>query len=273
MKSGWCIRTLYFASMRIVTLNANGIRSAARKGLFDWLPKQDADVRLRAGNQGAGRPSLATHISGRRAITGYYFDASKKGYSGVADLQPGQAAGDRPATVRATFDAEGRYMRRGSRIPVGGFGLPSIGLLRRQERQRAKFRFMAQFMPYLRSLERKRRNFILCGDWNIAHRQIDLRNWRGNQKNSGFLPEERLARRALRRGWLRRCVSRAQFGARPLHLVVESRTGLGEERGLADRLPGPEPEPGTAERPRGRHPQGAGLRFSDHAPLTIDYDL
>ena len=113
---------------------------------------------------------------------------------------------------------------------------------------------------------------MLCGDWNIAHKEIDLKNWRSNQKNSGFLPEER--------AWLdelfgelglRRRVPRGRPAARSVHLVVEPRPGLGEERRLAHRLPGAEPAAS-----RGACSAAAiykAQRFSDHAPLTMDYDL
>ncbi len=176
--------------MRIVTLNANGIRSAARKGLFDWLPKQDADVVCVQETKAQVRPAR------RRAfppvgLSQLLLRRLEEGLQRGRHLQQDQAR-RRSITGYGSreFDAEGRYIEaRFKDLSVVSVYLPSGSSS--EERQRAKFRFMAEFMPYLRSLRRKRRNFILCGDWNIAHRQIDLRNWRSNQKNSGFLPEER----------------------------------------------------------------------------------
>ena len=257
MKSGWCMRPLYFAAMRIVTLNANGIRSAARKGLFDWLPQQDADVVCLQETK-AQNDQLADAHFRPTGYHSYYFDATKKGYSGVAlysrikPLEVITGFGSRE------FDAEGRYIEaRFKDLSIVSVYLPSGSSS--EERQRAKFRFMAEFMPYLRSLRRKRRNFILCGDWNIAHKQIDLRNWRSNQKNSGFLPEER--------AWLDELFGDVRYvdafretkpRSRPVHLVVQSGPGLGEECRLADRLPGTESAP-QGQCPRGRHPQDAAL--------------
>ena len=135
------------------------------------------------------------------------------------------------------FDAEGRYLRADfGKLSVISIYLPSGSS--GEHRQQSKFRFMAAFYPHLDKLVREGRELILCGDWNIAHKEIDLKNWRGNRKNSGFLPEER--------EWLTRvfdelnCVDVFRcIDQRPdaIYVVVEPRAGMGEERRLADRLP------------------------------------
>ena len=248
------------ASMRIVTLNANGIRSAARKGLFDWLPSAGRGRRLRAGDQGADATSSATRMFRPPGYHSYYFDASKKGYSGVAIYSRRQAAGGRaPAIGSREFDAEGRYIEaRFKDLSVVSVYLPSGSSS--EERQRAKFRFMAEFMPYLRSLKRKRRNFILCGDWNIAHKQIDLRNWRVEPEELGIPARgARLARRALRR---RRATSTrsARRNPEPDQYTWWSNRGQAWSKNVGWRIDYQvaEPEP-QGQRARGRHPQGAAL--------------
>ncbi len=175
--------------MRVITLNVNGIRSAARKGFFDWLSKQDADF-VCIQETKAQAPQLSEPIYYPRGYHCHYLDAMKKGYSGV-----GLYAKKPPNKIiegfgSDEFDAEGRYLEmRFGRLSVVSLYMPSGSAS--EERQQAKFRFLDEFMPYLQTLRRKRRDYIICGDWNIAHREIDLKNWRGNQKNSGFLPEER----------------------------------------------------------------------------------
>jgi exodeoxyribonuclease-3 len=120
----------------------------------------------------------------------HYFDAIKKGYSGVAVYSRTKPDDVIVGHGSREFDKEGRYLElRFKNLSVVSLYLPSGSSS--EDRQQAKFRFLHEFMPYLRALKRKRRQYILCGDWNIAHKEIDLRNWRSNRKNSGFLPEER----------------------------------------------------------------------------------
>ena len=175
--------------MRAITLNANGIRSAASKGAFDWLRQQDADV-ICLQETKAQEHQLAEHDVQIDGYHSFFFDAEKKGYAGVAlycrrkpdEILRGFGVDE--------FDREGRYLEaRFGALSVVSLYLPSGSA--GPERQASKFRFLDAFMPWMRSLSRKRRDYVLCGDWNIAHRPIDLRNWKSNQKNSGFLPEER----------------------------------------------------------------------------------
>ena len=175
--------------MRVITLNVNGIRSAAKKGLFSWLAAQRADV-VCLQEVKAQEHDLDAGLHVPKGYTPFYALAEKKGYSGVA-LYTRRAP---DAVIRGfgthEFDSEGRYLEaRFGKLSVISIYLPSGSS--GAHRQASKFRFLDAFMPQLKKLARARRDVILCGDWNIAHKEIDLRNWRSNQKNSGFLPEER----------------------------------------------------------------------------------
>ena len=175
--------------MRVISLNLNGIRSATNKGVYPWLAKQHADlVCLQELKAQAADLSLA--MLNPPGLYGYFHYAEKKGYSGVgiyAKKQPDQII---EGLGIGDIDAEGRYIE----ALFGDLSLVSLYLpsgSSGEERQAAKFAFMQRFLPRLEALANSGREFILCGDWNIAHREIDLKNWKGNQKNSGFLPAER----------------------------------------------------------------------------------
>ena len=229
--------------MRIVTLNTNGIRSAGSKGMFPWIAAQEPDV-VCVQETKAQEDQLGDALYRPKGYHCYYFDALKKGYSGVAIYAKRKPDNVTIGYGSKEFDGEGRYLEaQFGKLSVVSLYAPSGSS--GEDRQQAKFRFLAEFMPHLRALKRKRRDFIVCGDWNIAHKEIDLRNWRSNQKNSGFLPAgARLARPAVRRRRLRRRLPRDQSAARPVHVLVEPRPGMGEERRVAHRLSGA--QPGTA---------------------------
>ena len=255
--------------MRIISLNANGIRAAARKGFFDWLPTTGADV-VCIQETKAQEHQLGDPVFRPEGYHCYYFDAEKKGYSGVAVY----ARREPDSVIRGLgfdeFDREGRYIEaRFGKLSVASLYLPSGSSS--EERQAAKFRFLDQFMPRLKNLRRRRREYVLCGDWNIAHRQIDLKNWRSNQKNSGFLPEER--------AWMdelfgpRRYVDAFRVvNQEPDQYTWWSNRGRAWDKNVGWRIDYQVLTPGLQDRVR-----GASIykdeRFSDHAPLTIDYDL
>ena len=174
---------------KIITCNTNGIRAAARKGFFDWLSAEQADV-VCIQETKAQVDQLTDPVFTPAGYHCYYNDAIKKGYSGTAiysKVKPQKVItrlGWDPA------DSEGRYTQVDFKgLSVISLYLPS-GSSSEQVLQK-KLGFMDKFMEHLRALKRKRREVIICADWNICHQQIDLRNWRSNQKNSGFLPEER----------------------------------------------------------------------------------
>jgi exodeoxyribonuclease-3 len=255
--------------MRIISLNANGIRAAARKGFFDWLPTTGADV-VCIQETKAQEHQLDDGVFQPDGYHAHYFDAEKKGYSGVAIY----ARREPDAIIRGLgfdeFDREGRYIEaRFGRLSVASIYLPSGSSS--EERQAAKFRFLDLFMPHLARLRRRRREYILCGDWNIAHKAIDLKNWRSNQKNSGFLPEER--------AWMDELFGRRRYvdafrvvNQEPDQYTWWSNRGRAWEKNVGWRIDYQVLTPGLATSVR-----GASIyrdeRFSDHAPLTIDYDL
>jgi exodeoxyribonuclease-3 len=254
--------------MRIATLNCNGIRAAARKGLFRWLPRQDIDVlclqETRCSDEDLTPPEFRP-----RGYHSEWLHAAKRGYSGVAIYA--RRPPDR--VIRGfgskEFDSEGRYLEaRFGELSVVSLYLPSGSSS--PERQAAKFRFLAEFMPYLQRLRRSRRKFVLCGDWNIAHRQIDLKNWRSNQKNSGFLPEER--------AWLDELFDRVRWvdvfrrvDPRPEQYTWWSARGAAWAKNVGWRIDYQIVSPAIGERAQ-RASIWKKSRFSDHAPLIIDYD-
>ena len=222
--------------MRIITLNANGIRAAARKGFYQWLPRQKADV-VCIQETKAQVHQLEDRCFFPRRWHVFYEDAQRKGYSGTAMYSRREPDEIIRGFGVPEFDDEGRYLEaRFGRLSVISLYAPSGSS--NEDRQASKFRFMDAFMPYLRALREADRDYVICGDWNIAHKKIDLKNWRSNQKNSGFLPEERAWMDELFDRRFLRCVSRDQPVAGPVHLVVEPWPGLGQERRLAHRLPG-----------------------------------
>jgi exodeoxyribonuclease-3 len=255
--------------MRIVTLNANGIRSAARKGLFRWLPGEGADV-ICLQETKSQEHQLAGHDVEIPGYHRYFFDAQRPGYSGTAIY-----ARERPDRWIAgfgtpEFDGEGRYLEAcfGS-LSVVSLYLPSGSA--GPQRQASKFRFLKVFLPYLESLKRRRRQYILCGDWNIAHRAIDLRNWKSNQKNSGFLPEER--------AWLDELFGRVGYVDAFREVCVEpdqytwwSNRGASWAKNVGWRIDYQIVSPKLAGAARSARIY-KDERFSDHAPLVMDYAL
>lgn len=175
--------------MRIITVNTNGIRSAERKGFFAWLSEQNADV-VCIQETKAQLSQLDTELFCPAPFHCFYHDAEKKGYSGVAlycKVEPDEII---YGLGIEDIDREGRFIEaRFGNLSVISLYLPSGSS--GEERQTFKFSVLERFAEYLKTCATNGRDTIICGDWNIAHKAIDLKNWRGNQKNSGFLPEER----------------------------------------------------------------------------------
>lgn len=256
--------------LRIITLNLNGIRSADRKGFFAWLKDQDADIvclqELKA--QAGDMTSEFLHPAG---YFGYFHYAGKKGYSGVGLYSRRQPAQVIEGFGVAEFDAEGRYLEAVfGKLSVVSVYLPSGSSS--PERQEAKFRFLAEFRPHLEQLRNSGREVLLCGDWNIAHREIDLKNCKGNRKNSGFLPEER--------AWIGGVFDQAGFVDvyRRLHADAEgeaytwwSNRGQARAKNVGWRIDYQIATPALAAAAR-RASVYKDTWFSDHAPLIIDYD-
>jgi exodeoxyribonuclease-3 len=255
--------------MRIVTLNANGIRAAARKGVFDWLPRQSADViclqEIRA---------QVEQLTDRRYFPRrwhcLYESGQRKGYAGVALYSRREP----DAVIRGfgvdEFDNEGRYLEaRFGKLSVVSLYVPSGSAS--EARQASKFRFMDAFKPHLERLRESGRDYVICGDWNIAHRQIDLKNWRSNQKNSGFLPEEREWLTALFDG-LGFVDAFREVNEQPDQYTWWSNRGQAWAKNVGWRIDYQILSPqlaGSAAKARIYKTR----RFSDHAPLIMDYDF
>lgn len=254
--------------MKIITLNVNGIRSAQRKGFFKWMLKQKADVvclqETRAQTHQLDEGALAPG-----SYSGFFNDADKRGYSGVAlytRRQPDRII-DTLGWPRA--DTEGRYLQADfGDLSVVSVYLPSGSS--GEARQAIKFEFMDRFMPILKKIRRQKRHYILCGDWNIAHREIDLKNWRSNRKNSGFLPEER--------AWLDELFDRVGLvdafrlvNQQPEQYTWWSNRGQAWAKNVGWRIDYQIISPGL----KGRVKKASIYtreRFSDHAPLIMEYD-
>jgi len=200
---------------------------------------------------------------------GYFHCAEKKGYSGVGIYLRREPSQVIEGLGIPDIDAEGRYLR----VDVGNLSVISVyqpSGSSSDERQQVKFSFMERFYPHLAALRNEGREVVLCGDWNIAHREIDLKNWRGNQKNSGFLPEERawLTRVFDELGWVD--VFR-RVDDRPEQYTWWSNRGQAWAKNVGWRIDYHIATPGIAATAR-RCAIYKEQRFSDHAPLTIDYD-
>lgn len=176
--------------MKIISLNLNGIRSASNKGVYAWLQTQDADIvcmqeiKAQAGD-------MTEQMLNPPGYFGYFHYAEKKGYSGVGIYSKTQPDSVIVGLGIADIDSEGRYIEaRFGNLSVVSLYLPSGSS--GEERQAFKFSVMERFMLHLKIMKESGRDVVICGDWNIAHKEADLKNWKGNKKNSGFLPEERL---------------------------------------------------------------------------------
>jgi exodeoxyribonuclease-3 len=208
-------------------------------------------------------------MRGPGSFKGYFHHAEKKGYSGVGLYCRREPDRVIEGVGIRDVDSEGRYLRADfGPLSVISVYLPSGSAGAR--RQQAKFRFMDHFFPRLKNLAAERREILLCGDWNIAHQEIDLRNWRSNRKNSGFLPEERawLTRVFDELGWVDvfRRVDR-----RPEQYTWWSNRGQAWARNVGWRIDYHIATPGLAATAK-RAAIYKKKRFSDHAPLTIEYD-
>ena len=254
--------------MRIITVNVNGIRAAARKGFFQWMVRQRADV-VCIQETRAHVSQLEDKVFRPRGWHVFFQDAEKKGYSGVAIYSRHKP--DRVITGLGwpDMDAEGRYIEaRFGPLSVVSIYLPSGSS--GEERQVVKFSVLDRFMPWLKKLRLKRREFIFCGDWNIAHKQIDLKNWRANQKNSGFLPEER--------AWMDQLFNEEPWtdAFRAINHEADQYTwwsnrGQAWAKNVGWRIDYQVTTPGIGERVQAARIYKS-KRFSDHAPLIMDYD-
>lgn len=261
--------------LKIISANLNGIRSATTKGFFNWMTAQDADVvcvqELKA--QAADLSDLMRSPSG---YFGHFHYAEKKGYSGVGLYSRKQPDRVIEGIGHPGFDAEGRYIRADfGKLTVISVYVPSGSSS--PERQEAKFSFMDEFEPVLAALQKEvredGREVVICGDWNIAHKEIDLKNWKGNLKNSGFLPAER--------AWLTKLFDQEGWVDTYRHLYPDagesaytwwSNRGQAWAKNVGWRIDYQIASSGIASSAKEASVY-KDQRFSDHAPLLVTYDI
>ena len=254
--------------MRIITANTNGIRAAARKGFFDWLPQQDADV-VCIQETKAQVHQLEDPMFHPKDMHCYYHDAEKKGYSGVALYCKHKPDDVIVGMGFEEYDSEGRYIEaQFGNLSVISLYLPSGSA--KEERQEFKYRMMDFFMEKMKEMKATGRDYVICGDWNIAHKNEDIKNWKGNKKNSGFLPEER--------AWLDTLFDDVGFVDAFREIEQEEHTytwwsnrGQAYANNTGWRIDYHILSPslkGTVQSSSVYKEE----RFSDHAPLIIDYD-
>ena len=259
---------------KLTSLNLNGIRSATSKGLEAWLHQAAPDC-ICVQEVKAQAADVADKFESLAGLKGYFHFAEKKGYSGV-----GLYSRKRPSSVvvglgDAFFDAEGRYVEARYDTPKRKLSIISCYFpsgSSGEERQAAKFRFLDVVYPHLQALQAER-EFILVGDVNIAHREADLKNWRSNQKNSGFLPEERAwMTQLLTDGGLVDVYRRLEPDTTDACYTWWSNRGQAYANNVGWRLDYHLATPALAAKAK-----AAAIykdqKFSDHAPITIEYDL
>lgn len=255
--------------LRVMSFNANGVRSAHKKGFFEWFATQNVDV-LCIQELKAQEGDIPAELKALPGYEAFFHCAEKKGYSGC-----GLWTKKTPKAVRygfgyPEFDSEGRYVEAdfgdvtviSCYFPSGTSG---------DVRQDVKMRFLDAMLTHLDELKASGREVILCGDVNIAHKEIDLKNWKGNLKNSGFLPEERqwLTDLFNSHGWVD--VFRT-LDERPDQYTWWSQRGQARAKNVGWRIDYQIATPGTAAKAVATsiYPDE---KFSDHAPLTVDYEL
>ncbi|MFZ3220216.1 MAG: exodeoxyribonuclease III [Rhodoferax sp.] len=259
---------------KLTSLNLNGIRSATSKGLEAWLAQAKPDC-ICVQEVKAQAPDMAGRFEHLSGLQGHFHFAEKKGYSGVGVYTRHTPSDVRIGYGSPEFDAEGRYVevrfdtpQRKLSIISAYFPSGSSG----EDRQQAKFRFLAEFQPHLAALKAER-EFILCGDVNIAHQEMDLKNFKGNRKNSGFLPEERAwMTQLLTDGSMVDVYRQLEPTATDACYTWWSNRGQAYAKNVGWRLDYHLATVGLGQRAR-----SASIykdeKFSDHAPLTVAYDL
>ncbi len=259
---------------KLTSLNLNGIRSATSKGLEDWVAATAPDC-ICVQELKAQAPDVAGKFEQLAGLQGHFHYAQKKGYSGVAVYSRHEPSDVIVGIGNPEFDDEGRYVElrfdtpaRKLSIVSSYFPSGSSG----DERQAAKYRFLDLIYPWLTAL-RTGREVVLCGDVNIAHHEKDLKNWKGNLKNSGFLPEERAwMTRLLTEGGLVDVYRQLHPDETEAAYTWWSNRGQAWAKNVGWRIDYHLATPGLAQ-----HARTAQVykeqRFSDHAPLTVEYDF
>jgi exodeoxyribonuclease-3 len=255
--------------MKIITVNVNGIRSAARKDFFTWMLAQNADI-ICLQEVRAKKEDLVDPIFYPKDYFAYFSEAKKPGYSGTAIYTR-----HRPDEIiyHLKFplaDDEGRYIQ----INIGNLSVASLYMPSGSSgdmRQQSKFEFMKKYAEHLERSKEDGREHIICGDWNIVHKEMDIKNFKGNQKNSGCLPEER--------AWLDGLLTKRAFhdafrvvDQRPEQYTWWSNRGQAWAKNVGWRIDYQIITPGMVDKVKAAH-IFKDLRFSDHAPLIVDYNV
>lgn len=254
--------------MRVITINVNGIRSSLKKGIFDWLKTQKADV-ICLQETKAQMDVLGKENFELPGYHHYFHDAEKKGYSGVGIYSRREPDNITTGLGWMHADTEGRYIQLDfGNLSVASLYMPSGSSA--EARQQIKFDFMNEYEKILKKQIKSARDFIICGDWNIVHKEIDIKNFKSNQKNSGCLPEER--------AWLDDVFNKIGFvdafrviNQEPNQYTWWSNRGQAYANNVGWRIDYQVVSP-SLEKCIKKVAIYKEKRFSDHAPLIIDYD-
>jgi exodeoxyribonuclease III len=254
--------------MRIITCNVNGLRSAAGKGFMTWAQRQKPDV-LCLQEIKAQEADLAPSLLAPRGLHAFFHPAEKRGYSGVAIYARKEPDKVTLGLGVKDIDAQGRFLQADfGELSVISLYMPSGTM--GDAAQARKYAFMDKFMPRLEQMRACGREFVLCGDWNIAHKEIDVKNWKSNRKTTGFLPEER--------EWLTRVFEQHGFvdvfralDPSPDRFTWWVQWANARSRNIGWRIDYQIATPGVAKLAR-KATIYTGKVFSDHAPVVVDYD-
>ncbi len=256
-------------TIKVISANLNGIRAAARKGFFDWLDKQNADVVCLQETK-AQMEKLSDDIFRPDHFHSYFFDALKPGYSGVGIYTRVKPKNIVEGLGLELADTEGRYIQ----VDYDGLSIASLYLPSGSSgdaRQTLKYKFMDDYLPILRQQQKSKNEFIICGDFNIVHKEIDIKNWKANQKNSGCLPEER--------AWLDQLFGPENFvdafrvvNQEPDQYTWWTYRANAWANNVGWRIDYQIITPGLKDKVLSAS-IARETRFSDHAPLMIEYDL
>jgi exodeoxyribonuclease-3 len=255
--------------LRVISVNVNGIRAAARKGLFEWFLQAKPDV-ICIQETKAQENQLDDDAYRLPGYHRYFHDAQKKGYSGVAIYSKVPPEKVTIGLGWGIADNEGRYIQLDfEALSIASLYLPSGSS--GDVRQAVKYDFLERYEKYLVACQRKKRDFIVCGDFNIVHKEIDIRNWKGNQKNSGCLPEER--------AWLDKLFGPMgyvdtfrELNQGPDQFTWWSNRGQSWAKNVGWRIDYQITTSGLKNKLIATDIYKAE-RFSDHAPLIVDYDV
>ena len=259
---------------KLTSLNLNGIRSATTKGVEAWLAQHAPDC-ICVQEVKAQAPDVAGKFEALAGLKGHFHFAEKKGYSGVGVYTRHEPSDVVIGFDGGEFDAEGRYVETRFDTPSRKLSIISVYFPSGSsgpERQEAKFRFLDKIYPHLMALKAER-DFIVCSDVNIAHQEADLKNWKGNLKNSGFLPEERAWMTKLTtEGGIVDVYRKLQPDTTDACYTWWSNRGQAYAKNVGWRLDYHLATPAIADKAR-TEAIYKGETFSDHAPITIEYDL